>query len=405
MNDIDDIGIARRLKSLTCVLARGLMLALCFLFIPVNASEVTIAGFAFSGDYKTVAERFPYTWRLYRKIQANKDARQSFSYLINGRLKGVQTENIVLQSGEKLVNLENHDRALMTVLVLTGETVATERYGTYYKTFVSLRGDALIFDYKSRTVVRSYPVSVALFDATFEKPDRKRIVGFVDHLIRREDGRGLVTQYARRLQTAKLPSEGTRTVQVRDATVDAEALKHFPPALQKNPAAVKAILAEGFASIISAKLNVPMMPGSIGHKDGVMSLRLENGDDYQLKVREGDYLFDIRLNRLVKKQVSQNNVGSSYVYGAFMNVHFYEPSLNTNYVHTDLKNGEIAVVPTGQISSDEDFAAFQDAIRGLILKFADAFKNPDSEWLAKAASANDVENQMKTAWDIIRKCQ
>lgn len=404
MSDFDVIRAKCCRKSLTSVLWRCLLPVLLLLSFSLHASEVTVAGFAFSGDYKTVPERFPYTWQLYRQIQATHQTKKSFSRLINDRLKGLQTENIVLESGEKLVNLKKNDRALMTVLVLTGETVATERYGTYYKTFVNLRGDALIFDYKNRTVIRSYPVSVALFDATSEAPSEKRIAGFIDHLIRREDGRGLVTQYTRRLKKAKLPSDGTRTVQVHGAEIDPEVLKFFPDSLRKNPRAIRAMLTEGFGSVLSAKLNVPMMPASIGHKDGVMSLRLENGDDYQLNVREGDYLFDIKLDRLVKKQLVHNSVGTSYVYGAFMSVRFYEPALNTTYIQSGFKNGEVAVVPDGQISAD-DFAAYQDAIRGLILKFADAFDNPESGWLAKAASASDITNQMKTANDIIRKCQ
>ena len=147
-----------------------------------------------------------------------------------------------------------------------------------------------------------------------------------------------------------------------------------------------------------------MLPSSVGHAGGVMSMRLENGDDYKLKVGEGDYLFDVNLNKFAKIQTSKNSVGSAYVYGAYMTVRFYEPALNTNYIQTNLKNGEVAVIPAGQISGD-DFAGYQDAMRGLVLKFANAFEHPDSDWLGKAASANNIQNQMKTASEIIRKCQ
>lgn len=368
------------------------------------ASEITQAGFAFSGDYKTAAQRFPYTFELFKRIQAEKNASRTFSFLVNERSKGLKNPEIEFHSSGDLVNLKNSDRALMSVLVLTGETVATENYGTYYKTFVNLRGDALIFDYKNQTVVRSYPLSVVLFDATPEKPTTQRITGFVDHLIRREDGRGLVTQYIRRLASVKLPKESVRTVQVKQGSVTPEALSFLPSSLQKNPQAVQAMLTEGFASILSAKLNVPMLPSSVGHAGGVMSMRLENGDDYKLKVGEGDYLFDVKLNKFAKIQTSKSNVGSAYVYGTYMTVRFYEPALNTEYINTDLKNGEVAIVPAGQISGD-DFAGYQDAMRGLALKFADAFKHPDSDWLNKAASAKNIKSQMKTADEIIRKCQ
>ncbi len=368
------------------------------------ASEITQAGFAFSGDYGTAAQRFPYTFELFKRIQAEKDVTRSFSFLVNQRSKKLANSEIVFHSSGELVNLKNSDRALMSVLLLTGETVVTENYGSYYKTFVNLRGDALIFDYKNQTVVSSYPLSVVLFDATPDKPSAQKIRGFVDHLIRREDEKGLVTQYIRRLASARLPAEGVRTVQVKPGSVTPEALSFLPSFLQKNPRAMQAMLTEGFASILSARLNVPMLPSSVGHAGGVMSMRLENGDDYKLKVGEGDYLFDVKLNKFAKIQTSKSNIGSAYVYGAYMTVRFYEPSLNTEYIHTDIKNGEVAIVPAGQINGD-DFAGYQDAMRGLVLKFADAFKHPDSDWLQKAASAKDIESQMKTAAEIIRKCQ
>ncbi len=385
--------------TLSCLL--GVFL---FMSVPCFASDISIAGFAFSGDFKTAAERFPYTFKLHKRIQSEHAAKKTFSFLVNERAKALKNPDINFRSDGSLINLKKSDRALMTALVLTGETVATENYGSYYKTFVNLRGDALIFDYKNQTVVSSYPLSVVLFDATPDKPSENRITEFVENLIRREDGRGLVTQYIRRLESAKLPKEGTRTIQVKQGVVSPEALAFLPPSLQKNPQAMQAMLTEGFSSILSAKLKVPMLPSSVGHAGGVMSMRLENGDDYKLKVGEGDYLFDVNLNKFAKIQTSKNSVGSAYVYGAYMTVRFYEPALNTNYIQTNLKNGEVAVIPAGQISGD-DFAGYQDAMRGLVLKFANAFEHPDSDWLGKAASANNIQNQMKTASEIIRKCQ
>ena len=77
-------------------------------------------------------------------------------------------------------------------------------------------------------------------------------------------------RYISRLASAKLPREGVRTVQVKPGNVTPEALSFLPSFLQKNPHAVQAMLTEGFASILSARLNVPMLPSSIGHAGGVM---------------------------------------------------------------------------------------------------------------------------------------
>ena len=45
-----------------------------------------------------------------------------------------------------------------------------------------------------------------------------------------------------------------------------------------------------------------------------------------------------------KIKSGENNLGSSYVYGAYASLRFYEPLQHTDYVNTDLKNGETATV-------------------------------------------------------------
>ena len=393
---------------------RGLGMAFLMLCSTLaSAASVSIAGFAFAGDFKSAAERFPYTYKLFKRQQA-QGAKAGFSFLVTQRAQAITNNEFEFLPPDKLVNLKNSDQALMAVLVLNGETVSTEYFGNYYKTFVNLRGDAMIFDYKSQTIVRSYPVSVVLFDATPTPPSEERIIGFVDDLIRREDGRGLVTQFVRRMTAATAPKDGAKTVQVRKSTIAPEALALMPEPLRKNPATVEAMLNDAFGSILAAKAGISMLPSAIGHAvGGVMTMRLENGDDYKLKLGEGDYLFEIRLNNLVKKKVSENNVGVSYVYGAYANVHFYEPALNTDYLNSDFKNGETAVVPIDQIGTD-DFSAYQDAIRGLFLKLADALNQPasgswlptaggNSKWLTTAASAKNIESQAEASREILRK--
>jgi hypothetical protein len=382
---------------------RGLGLVLLFCYSAMaSAASVSVAGFAFAGDFKSAAERFPYTYKIFKRQQA-QGAKAGFSFLVNERMQPIRNKEFEFHPADKLVNLKNSDQALMTVLMLTGETVSTEYFGSYYKTFVNLRGDALIFDYKSQTIVRSYPVSVVLFDATPEQPSEERITGFVDDLIRREDARGLVTQFARRLEAATLPKDGTKTVQVRKSVVAPEALALMPEPLRKNPAAVEAMLSDSFASILSAKVGISMLPSAIGHAvGGVMSMRLENGDDFKLKLGEGDYLFELKLTNMVKKKFSENNIGTSYVYGAYANVHFFEPALNTDYLNSDFKNGETAVVPIDQIGTD-DFSAYQDAIRGLFLKLADNLLQPSGKWLTSVASAKNIEAQVEASREILRK--
>jgi hypothetical protein len=386
-----------RLKRLVQVL---LILALTGQGASALAADVTIAGFSFAGDFKTAKDRFPYSYAVFHELNTSTAGEETLSFRILDRTKVVKNPDLEFTSLETMVNLKS-DQALMSVLVLTGETISTENFGSYYKTFVNLRGDVLIFDYKSKTVVRSYPISVVVFDATNNPPSKAGITGFVKNLMLREDGNGLITQYTRRMASATLPTPNSRTIQIKKAEVSPEALAFMPESLRNQPKIVESILADAFASILAGKLGVAMLPASIGHTLGTMSLRLENGDDVVLKIGEGDYLFDLKLNKFAKIKSGENNLGTSYVFGAYANIHFYEPSLNTDFINTDLKNGEVKVFPVGQLSG-EDFPAYEAAIRGLFIKFADSIQTNDSKWITTAASAKDIQTQLEKTRAIIK---
>ena len=369
-----------------------------------QAADVTLAGFAFAGDYKSAPARFPYSFKTFEKFKANKT---SLSSLVTQRASSIANPNLEIRPAGAMVNLKKSDQALMVVLVLTDEVVSTENYGAYYKTFVNLRGNLLIFDYKAQAVIRTYPLSTVIFDATPDAPSPNRIQGFVENLLTTEDGQGLISLFTKRLAVAELPKEGTKSLQVKKVEIAPEALAQFPEPLRKDAKAASTMVADAFASILSARVGVPLLPNSIGAVGGVMMMRLENGDDFKLKVAEGDYLFDLKINGFIKKKTEETNVGIAYVYGVYSNMRFYEPTLGTDFINSDLKNGESAVVPSSQVASD-DFPGYKDAINGLYIKFSNFFTEgakTDQKWLGAAASAKDIKSQVESAREILRKCK
>ena len=386
------------------VLGRFIVPLLMFFSFSCHAAEATLAGFAFAGDFKTAPQRFPHSYRIFERHQAEKN---SLSAKVLQRSGGIKPAGFELTPAGTLVNLKQGDQALMVVLVLTDEIVSSENHGSYHKTFVNLRGNLLIFDYKAQTVVRTYPLSTVLFDATPNAPSPARIGQFVEDLLVGEGSQSMFSLFARRLASAELPRDGTKTLQVKRAEVAPKALEMMPEPFRQTPAMANAMVADAFASILSAKTGAPLLPNGVGAVDGVMMMRLENGDDFKLKVGEGDYLFDIRINGFVKKKLEENNVGISYVYGVYSNLRFYEPSLGTDFINSDLKNGESVVVPVSQVASD-DFPGYKDAINGLYLKLSAFFAEqgaPDRKWIGTAASAKDITSQLEAAQKIIRSCK
>ena len=97
----------------------------------VSATELTLAGFSFAGDYKTAKDRFPYTFAIYEELkELNKrnPSNPTLSNEILNRAKILTNPAFEFKPLDTLTNLRN-DQALMTNLVLTGETVSSENFG------------------------------------------------------------------------------------------------------------------------------------------------------------------------------------------------------------------------------------------------------------------------------------
>jgi hypothetical protein len=221
--------INKQLRRLSVVFSRISLIVLGSALLASNASaqEVSFAGFAFAGDYTQAEQRFPYAFKV---NQALKASGTPLTRQVVDRIYAEPTAALTRGARDKLSSLKGSDQTLLSVLVLTGETVSTEQFGSYVKTFVNLRGDALIFDFKTKTIVRNYPVSVIVFDAGTRAPSPADIEALVRDLLLRTDAGGLVTQYVKRMTAATLPTPATRTMQVRPATVAPEALAMLPAA-------------------------------------------------------------------------------------------------------------------------------------------------------------------------------
>ena len=331
------------LQQLRTLLAVGFVLVLGAA-LPARAQQVSAAGFAFGGDYATAPQRFPHTFKLYQSLQAGPGT--NLTQQVMQKVMAAPKPQLQFVAPETLTDIKGADQALLSVLLLTGESISTEQFGGYFKTFVNLRGDALIFDFKSKAVVRSYPISVTLYDASVIRPTDAELAALVSSLMLRADGGGLVTQYVRRMEAATLPTPATRTFQIRRATVGAEALAVLPPALRASPELAGQVFSDAFGAVLA--------------------------------------------------------VGASFVYGVKGNIRFYEPALNTDYLRTDIKNGEVKVVPGGQVEVD-DYPAYEAALRGLFLKFASTLHDPaDLAWITTAAADKNIGAQLTSTRAILK---
>ena len=367
-----------------------------------NKTELLVSGFAFAGNNETKSARFQYTSSINDDL-LKQDS--SLSREVVKRLGDSTNPTFKIVSG-KTFQANNSNDSLNSVLLLTGETVLIENFGTYWKIFVNIRGDALIFNYKEKSIVKTYPLNLAIFDAVAgqTKPSSVQIKNLIKEYIFSPKKEGLISQYVEKLSIASVNSKGfNKTFQINSVTIKPDAESGFPDELKSSLDIEKDIVSDSFSSELSSKTNISLIPPKYNGAIASMTVQLEDiSQQIDLKLGEADYLINIDLNKLAKAKQQQTNTEISSIYGVNSSIQIIEPLSQTIYFESVLKNGAVSISPINKISTD-DFPAYYDVINGLFRKFALAIKTKDYSWIKVASGNEKINEQIEQLSNLIEK--
>lgn len=374
---------------------------LCFAHAKAEdaSQEMLIAGFAFAGEHANKEARFPYVNYLDTEL---KKSNTSISMEIAKRLQTVEGKNFKIVTG-RTFSTKNSDSPLNGVMVLTGETVLVENYGSYWKVFINLRGDALLFDYKGKKIIKTFPLNLAIFDAVEgqQEPSQYKILDLIQENIFTAKKEGLISQFVDKISNANLGQKTDKIFQIGNITVKPEALDKFPAEISSNTSAVKDIVADALSSELSAQTSISLMPAKFNSVVGVMTMQLEDtGEQIELKIGDGDYLFNVEINKLAKAKQQQTNSEVSYIYGVNASIQVIEPFSKTVFLESIFRNGAVSISPINKITQD-DYPAYYDVINGLFKKFSLALKTRDYKWVNVATGSEKTAEQMKQVSNLL----
>jgi hypothetical protein len=182
-------------------------------------------------------------------------------------------------------------------------------------------------------------------------------------------------------------------------------MESLPAYIKTDPGAAQTWLADMVSEAISTRTGVPIVPYAKGYAVGnVMSLRVSDGNVWELKLPKPDFEISADLTGLKKIKYSEVTGGAtSFIYGAYVHLRI-EDALKKG-LNTALKNGETRVIPASQ-SYVDDFPHFYDAINGLFNKAALAVDGRgDDKWLKSAAASKDIVQQLSQAMELIKQCK
>ncbi|MBB3180996.1 hypothetical protein [Variovorax sp. Sphag1AA] len=375
-------------------------------FVPfacvAQPTHVTLAGLAFAGDAASLDQRFPYS-RRYESALA-KSGQNAYA-MVKAAVAQAPSEGLQVTT-EQIDELKGRDQALVTSLVVSSETVSVESFGNLRKLFVLIRGQALFFDFKSMTVVRSYPLSFAYIDVFDRDPTDEEVLARVRNVYEGAVGKpGIFARYAAVLAKASVPAQVPRFVKVTKVSLTPEMLAALPAYLKGTPGVAETWAADMVGEAISTRVGVPIVPYTQGYAiGGVMPLRVSDGTVFSLTLPKPDYEISVDFPAFKKVKFGEAAAGTSYVYGSFANVKIEEPLSGTVYMNAPVKNGEVKVVPVTQTYVD-DFPAYYDSLNGMFHKLSDAVAGKGNTWVKSASAAPDIEAQILKTRQLLDQCK
>ena len=348
-----------------------------------------------------MAQRFPYSVGYEKALKSGgKPAYMMMRDAI------AQTPPQQLKLVAQIDELKGRDQAIAVALVIGSETVSVEQLAGLHKLFVLIRAQALFFDFKSMSVVRAYPISFAHIDIFDRAPTPDEIAARVRGVYEGAGGKpGIFTRFGTTLGKATMPSSTSRYLQVSKITIKPEAMSSIPAYLSSTSAVAETWGADLVGEALSTRAGVPIIPYSKGYAVGnVMTMRVSDGDVYNLKLPKPDYEINVEFTRLVKRKYGESAAGASYIYGSYASMKIEEPVSGKVYMNTPLKNGEIKLVPVTQTYVD-DFPAYYDSVNGLFVKLSEALAGKGNDWVKSAAAATDIDKQIADTRELIKLCK
>lgn len=366
-----------------------------------QATEVALAGLAYAGDAASLAQRFPFSVAYEQAVKAA--GRPVYAALRDELAKAPpQQLRLVTQIDE----LKGRDQAIAVALVVGNETVSVEKLAGLYKLFVLVRAQALFFDFKSMSVVRAYPISFGHIDVFDHSPNDGEVAARVRGVYEGAAGKpGILTRFAGTLAKATLPASTSRTLQITRVALKPETVNNLPDYLRGSPTVSETWAADLVGEALSTRAGVPIIPYAKGYAVGnVMSMRISDGDVYNLKLPKPDYEIGVELSALRKLKYGSSAAGESFIYGSYASIRIEEPLSGKVYLDTALKNGEIKLVPVTQTYVD-DFPAYYDSVNGLFVKLSEAIDGRGGNWVKSAAAAPDVDKQLNATKELVKLCK
>lgn len=353
------------------------------------------AGFAMWGNADDAKISFPYTGAM---LSPNGEDLAVLNRALASRVASESYDNISISSD--LANYKT-ESALVVACVLVWEDVSFEKVGSATKVAMNLQAQALVFDYKTRSIVAVYPFGVQFIDAFAGDPDKSRLLANFRSQIMSEEG--LVGSFARVLHRVNIKKGFGRRIQLNSIELsDAAASQFAQVGLDRRHATL--VLQHAFERYLSANGDVPVVPHSTNQAiGGTMALRLMNGDVFNLTLPVADYHVSLLLENARKVEISRTSSEVAIAFASYLSASISQPLSGTKFLDGSFKFATVKVVPSK--GTVDERSAFQESLLAISDQLTRQFRTPSRDWSKQWVVRLSNQDAFEEVSQLLERCR
>ncbi len=403
-----------------------LLLSLCLLSLCTWAADkvkLHYAGFAFVGDAAKVQTNYPASFVASQTKDDKGDLKLDKE--LKTRVEKIKSDKFDLTMG--LGDIKEGS-ALSVAFAVDWENVAVEKVADLYKFVATVNAQILVFDFKDKKIIASFPISVEVIDARQAKqfltkdgkePTKAELVknklykdaiqGVINSIYTNTDtSKNIFDIFVKKLANLDIKQKYGYRIKVNDVAFEEKALETLKE-YDVDKIFVKNFIANNFIKFLSTNQQVSVLPYNTGDVIGrKMSARFMNGEVYNLEIPKSDYDIDITVKGFKNVEYDRTASEIALAFGASFIIKVLQPELNKIYMNADFVGKASKTISINQSVADVDvWSAYQETMLSFFNEFTQQITSKDDKWLKGASKVDikELKEQFKQLDELLQRCK
>jgi len=394
--------------------------------VVANKTDVVLAGFSINADYRDLDRSAYYTNKLLNKYNGKQNI---IDQTLQHEIRSNTFNNINILEDSSLISNETSkiamsvflDQELFEEFKLPEEDCKKIKISNCYIYNINNYFQIIFFDFDKMTFLKAIPFQSIYISDPSPKLDDDQIV---DLFIKSyDDGKWLKDPASNQIvknnndtfisimKEIKINENYDFYIGVNPSPSgfvlnEEKVINLIPDSYNNNLHLLKRNVANTFLGELALKHNLVVVPyfEGVGVGNKIRGKYADQSEAFLLQIPEPTYFIDFNLRGFVKQKYKKDAKVKGltwYVYGAGINLRFYEPLLNKEYLHIKMTKADFKKIPDILTlnKTNEYINIINLTYKPLAIEFSniinsDFKNNEDLEWLKKITKNETKKNEI-----------